>query len=609
MVIANAFSRRPQHSMAMFTTTIVLVVLVVSLCLALRTPCSFDVGTTEGEPLVAIASMAPNGPASSVGISIGDTIVGTQEHGRLDNLIVQHGRQRLLLAPGLMTPTPLDYMVAALSICLLVLGTSVLKKSADHQTANAFWRMTVLAAAALGLVPAGIHGVSWILILHFVVLRLFGPSLLEFALVFPSAARSPLDRLGRWRALIWLPPLLCLPLYFLILPSPALLVIVADGLLTGYIVTSCLRFLWLATCVCSIHERAQVHYLMIGLVGGLLPSVLFTVLPMILIGRTIVPSNITLLGLMLLPASTIVAIVREEFFGITYLMRRRTLHIWLRVMSLVGMTAVAMFISIVVSKHWQWPPPVMTAGTSVFTALGFITLWPRLLHCAERLVLRDVYAMPDTVMQLSRELRDKEPHAAGPFVVMQLSNLLDLTDALLLTPNSRWEYLHPGTRPSVVGQETVLQHANNLFGAYRRAEPFVELVNNKSVFFLPVWGGSDLLAILCLGPKRRGDCYTARDHNLLGAIIREMALLFCMQHLHQHRKVQAAMHQETLPAILYEQIQGADKACAGMRVQLSPREMEVFSYLRDGLSNKEIAKLLERDVKTVEKHVAHIFAN
>jgi DNA-binding NarL/FixJ family response regulator len=43
------------------------------------------------------------------------------------------------------------------------------------------------------------------------------------------------------------------------------------------------------------------------------------------------------------------------------------------------------------------------------------------------------------------------------------------------------------------------------------------------------------------------------------------------------------------------------------RQLLSPRELEVFELLRNGLSNREIAKLLYIELSTVKAHAHHIY--
>ncbi|MGB8143700.1 MAG: LuxR C-terminal-related transcriptional regulator [Chromatiaceae bacterium] len=48
-------------------------------------------------------------------------------------------------------------------------------------------------------------------------------------------------------------------------------------------------------------------------------------------------------------------------------------------------------------------------------------------------------------------------------------------------------------------------------------------------------------------------------------------------------------------------------ACARTRAQLlTPRELEVLSYLAKGLAKKEIARITDLSVKTVEQHCTHL---
>lgn len=56
-----------------------------------------------------------------------------------------------------------------------------------------------------------------------------------------------------------------------------------------------------------------------------------------------------------------------------------------------------------------------------------------------------------------------------------------------------------------------------------------------------------------------------------------------------------------------ERVQG-DQAARERLAQLSAREREVLGHIAEGLSNKEIARLLELSPRTVESHRANLFA-
>ncbi len=88
----------------------------------------------------------------------GDTIVGDSvPH---DEVVRGAGHKPIILRAGTLTPTPASLLDAGLGLCLLVLGAVVLARGRDRAASRAYWRMSLCASAALGLVPAGVHGVT-----------------------------------------------------------------------------------------------------------------------------------------------------------------------------------------------------------------------------------------------------------------------------------------------------------------------------------------------------------------------------------------------------------------------------------------------------------------
>lgn len=69
-------------------------------------------------------------------------------------------------------------------------------------------------------------------------------------------------------------------------------------------------------------------------------------------------------------------------------------------------------------------------------------------------------------------------------------------------------------------------------------------------------------------------------------------------------RVKEARYLDSLEQSLYNRGGGQSAALAQA---LSPREHEVLSYMADGMSNREIARLLVISPNTVKTHVVHIF--
>lgn len=141
---------------------------------------------------------------------------------------------------------------------------------------------------------------------------------------------------------MWLPALALVLFYPLCWWRPTALfplAQVAGELALGvYILAAGVRIIYALVRPHSPQQRAQAQALTLGLVGGLLPLIVLTLLPEILIGRILVPGEISILALALLPLSVGVSIVRDEFLGVTSLVRRRTLRLALA-LALLGVVA------------------------------------------------------------------------------------------------------------------------------------------------------------------------------------------------------------------------------------------------------------------------------
>jgi len=147
--------------------------------------------------------VSPDGQAWSAGARLGDTIVRGDQRDA-PGLVVRHNGRHITLGLDTTRVHPLDLLVSALGLCIVLFGALVLanERGRDRRAARAFWRMSTLIGLSLGVVPAGFHGAPWAIALSFVTLVIFGPALLDLSLVFPSTTAPP-----RHRPLIWLPAL------------------------------------------------------------------------------------------------------------------------------------------------------------------------------------------------------------------------------------------------------------------------------------------------------------------------------------------------------------------------------------------------------------------
>jgi len=389
--------------------------------------------------------LAPDGPAVATGVRAGDVVVGRRPGGGNGPvLVVRSGGRTLVLGPDLMTPAVPDLLDTALGLWLLLLGALALARASDRRAGRAFWTTCVTGGLALGMAAAAAHGLRPALIAQFAALRLAGPAFLALALALPADA-APLGGAykGRGRALawIWLPALAVLPTYLLsawrpdaFAPSVRALV---DIVLLGYIVAACARIAVLALRhrALSAVGRAQLALLALGSVGGFAPFLALSLGPRLVAGAEIAPSQVTILALALLPLCVSVAVVRTEFLGITALVHRRTLRLFLG-LALLGLAAGLAWAFAAAAQRAGWPAAPVAAVVAVVAALGFGPTRRAASRAAERLFLRDAYDTGAALLGLSVDL--------GGLAVARLGQILDLSLALLVDERDDLRrYVHP----------------------------------------------------------------------------------------------------------------------------------------------------------------------
>ncbi len=588
--------------LAIIATCAAALVVVASLYAALWRPGMLDLSSTQRAQGPRVVNwVAPDGPAWNAGVAPGATIVRGRRGGTgADNLVVRQGTRLITLGAGATLVDPLDLPVAALGLGAILFGAFILTKGRgeDRRAARAFWRMSMLLGLALGVVPAGFHGVPWAIALSFVALTLFGPALLDVTLTFPRT-----EAWLRWRALLWLPvgvPLLLYPVcWWRPVHLFSLVATAGDTLLTAYIVGACAHLVWVWTHPHSALQRAQFQWLALGLILGFTPLVLCDLLPYVLTGHYLLAPQESILALALLPLCVGIAIVRTEFLGITSLLRRRTLRILVVVILLAGVAIVAGLFAALAVRRWGWPTPLTAAAASVLTALAALSARPWLTRRAERALFHDVYDPADVVLRVSADLSHALPHTLGPLVVTHLVTIFDLDFALLLTANDYYLHAHMRNPVPIATLEHITQHAGSLLAAPSLVQPIMDTVAGIPLLVLPIGDSRRMQAVICCGPKHGGEGYTREDRSLLYALGHDLTARFQLQaQLDEQTALRCALQEAralTTPDVVIP---------AGE--PLSRSELRVLIHLAQGLGYKDIAQRLEREPETIEKHAKNI---
>lgn len=617
---APTVSRRVANTLITLSALATGGLFIVTLILALWTPGSFDLTTAHNVAGQLVVSwVAPNGPADSAGAMPGDLVVSWDRHGPAPGILtVIAGRRPITVTPVTLVPTDLDLFDTGLGLGLLALGTLVARKSADRAAGGAFWRLCLLAGTALAVVPAGRHGVPWLLPLEPLALALFGPAFLEVALMLPGR-RSGVAR-RTWRpGVSWVPALIYLLCYGVYWVHPALLAsimpLVNGSLLSGYIVAGFIHIGNMARCPRTADQQVQLKWIAIGLVGAFLPFVLFTELPDVLRGRDLVPAQVSILAILLLPVGIGMASARTELLGITALVRRTTLRVLVNAVLLAGLLLAAGLLAGAGPARWGWPELITATSIDAFATVGFLRCQPRLTRWAEATVLHDVYDSA-VLLQEIRATLAHAPEEASTGALVRLCTALNLTDAALLWRDEQWSYLHPCTVNPIATQADTVERARRLFDsddvpcwnthdAVAVSGPDAcnaEEQGQGPLYVLPLHDGADVLAVLCLGPKRSGERYTRQDHTVLDVLSGHMALVLAKWQL--ERQVAGSQALWPSPPVPVSHAI-ADDGLAGK--PLTCRELEILRHIAAGRSSKEIGRLLGIATKTVEKHIENLY--
>lgn len=513
------------------------VLLALALALVASTP--GDLGVTvsgAGQP-PRVISVVPDSAAWIAGVRPGASVVGRAPSSSTapGRVTLRAGGRMITLDPRALTPTLGDWGAAGLGLGMLLFGLLILVKSPRQRAAVAYGRMSVVASVALGLVPAGVHGVGWALVLDSIALKLFGPAVLDLVLVFLPAPLSRSShwrwwRTGRGRILLWLPALalaVLSPVAWL-RPDPlfSLLAVAGACALAAYLLAACARVVSVLRWPRPAALDVQLRLVGLALLGGLTPFVALSLVPLALFRRVLVSADLTILALALLPIGVGIAILRGEFLGVTSLIHRRALRLVLQGVLLAAIVATAGSAAALAQQQWPLAVPAIVGVLSAGLALGFAPLLGWLTRQCEHLLMCDVYETAGALLGISAELAQAPPQEIGPLVVNRLTTVLDLSMAVLLTGDQEWACSHPRSAIPDQFRTDVLRHGRTILTGVAGAEAVVERVRRVPVVFLRVGGAAGAQAVLCLGPKRSGDRYTTQDRALLGVLGRHLSILF-----------------------------------------------------------------------------------
>ncbi len=490
--------------------------------------------TVRGEDLV-IAWVQPGGPAWDAGVRPGDVVIGladraitprdsptTVEDAPLVRVRSGAGAERaaVAVAPDVLASPLRRLSFLLLAACFMAIGGLVFVLAADRVVAAIMLGFTLAAATALVAAIATPFGRTWALGVEYVAAVGFAATLFILFLAFPvGRLHNPAGRrlavgCGGLSALLialygW--TVTVAPATYVALQSATFAIMLTEIL--GAMVLAILAFT--QTPARQWEIRRALGLVALGTVGGLLPFCLLILGPQVFGGMALVPPDLAILSVGLLPLSLGVAVLSRQFLGITRLVRRGlvALVVWLALLGGYGVGLDAL------KRVHGMPHNLLTGGagsTMLIVALvagTFPPLQHHLRRALEQRLFRDAYDYAGTLERLGTEIaRLGGVEVIAAHVLARLGETLDLGwTALALRGNtppvflSRWGACPPDLDPLALAASGAVPVR---FATGRPDEPQV----------VPLVADGTTIGALVLGPKRHEGEALPEDRALVATL-------------------------------------------------------------------------------------------
>ncbi len=392
-------------------------------------------------------------------------------------------------------------------------------------------------AVALANAPAAYRQVRWALLLNGVVVPLFTGGFAYLFLIFPVGREG---RLGRWRLPATAVLLPALPLAALWIVTVAF----APGQHTavtrwpGYLYfLGCLAggsaaLIWSWWSAQGQREQAQLRIVAVGSLFAVLPFLLLSLLPEALSGRQLVPAEVGVLPLVLLPAAFGYAILRYQLMDLHLYIRRGLVYSALAVV-ITGVYWLAVFAATFLVHERAGVGNVIALATlaGIIVAIFGQRLRDLLQRHVDRLFERRRYDYRQQLLEFSQRLSGVlDPDELAQSTVELIGQTLGTGHVrlYLYEPAARCYHLWASVGPAPAPERQVLRPHHPLVedveGAGGAIVQRFDVPADAVAVIVPVRNKGQAVALLTLGPKQVDLPYSSEDLALLHTVANQLAV-------------------------------------------------------------------------------------
>ncbi|HET9014386.1 MAG TPA: diguanylate cyclase [Thermomicrobiaceae bacterium] len=389
-------------------------------------------------------------------------------------------------------------------------------------------------AAELAIAPAVLWQVNWGVGIHSIALPLLISSFPYLFLVFP--VRRTLNIRGLRISPIWL------PVSSLAFAATWVLVIVTEP--NNYQLFQRMGYPYFLACLVlgvvavlrswrqlrTGREAAQLRIALFGSLAAVVPFLLLNLLPLIVLGRDLVPNGITLLALVLMPVSFAYAILRYQLMDLQLFIRRGLVYSSL-VLIVSGLYGLVLFLAtLFLSDRSGLRTILPIALMSAVVALAGGRLQSLLQQQVDRLFDRRSYDYRRQLLEFSRRMSGiLDPDDLAHSAVELISQTMAPSHVRLYVfdPATQSYQWWAGTGDDVETAERELGLHHPTVEAVTRPGELVHRLDvppADDALIIPLTNKGQPVAVLTMGPKRADVPYSSEDLALLRTVANQLAI-------------------------------------------------------------------------------------